>query len=64
MSIWHITGGTPLRGQVRVQGSKNAVLPVIAASLRAGIDAIAERIAHESATPADGPSFGTAPSGT
>jgi len=30
---WHVTGGTPLRGSVRVQGSKNAVLPVIAASL-------------------------------
>ena len=33
MSIWHVTGGTALRGRVRVQGSKNAVLPVIAASL-------------------------------
>ena len=30
---WHVAGGTPLRGSVRVQGSKNAVLPVIAASL-------------------------------
>lgn len=38
MSIWHITGGTPLRGQVRVQGSKNAVLPVIAASLLCGAE--------------------------
>ena len=33
MSIWHVTGGRPLRGSVKVQGSKNAVLPVIAASL-------------------------------
>ena len=33
MSIWHVSGGRPLRGSVRVQGSKNAVLPVIAASL-------------------------------
>ena len=33
MSIWHVTGGVPIRGSVRVQGSKNAVLPVIAASL-------------------------------
>lgn len=33
MSIWHVSGGRPLRGGVRVQGSKNAVLPVIAASL-------------------------------
>ena len=33
MSIWHVTGGRPLLGRIRVQGSKNAVLPVIAASL-------------------------------
>ena len=33
MSKWHVTGGRPLRGSVRIQGSKNAVLPVIAASL-------------------------------
>lgn len=33
MSLWHVTGGTPLRGAVRAQGSKNAVLPVIAAAL-------------------------------
>ena len=38
MSIWHITGGSPLRGQIRVQGSKNAVLPVIAASLLCGAE--------------------------
>ena len=36
MSIWHVSGGEPLRGSVRVQGSKNAVLPVIAASLLCG----------------------------
>ena len=33
MSIWHVTGGRRLRGGVRVQGSKNAVLPIIAAAL-------------------------------
>ena len=33
MSIWHVNGGRPLHGSIRVQGSKNAVLPVIAASL-------------------------------
>jgi len=33
MTIWHVTGGRPLRGSSRVQGAKNAVLPVIAASL-------------------------------
>ncbi len=33
MTIWHVTGGRPLRGRITLQGSKNAVLPVIAASL-------------------------------
>ena len=35
MSVWHIRGGTKLRGSVRVQGSKNAVLPILAASILA-----------------------------
>ena len=33
MTIWHITGGRPLRGTLAVQGSKNAVLPILAASI-------------------------------
>lgn len=33
MSIWRVEGGTPLSGSVRVQGAKNAVLPVMAASI-------------------------------
>ena len=33
MNLWHISGGRPLRGRVRVQGSKNAVLPILAASI-------------------------------
>jgi len=32
---FHITGGAPLRGTVRVSGSKNAVLPMMAASILA-----------------------------
>lgn len=36
MSLWHVTGGRPLRGSVRAQGSKNAVLPLIAAALLCG----------------------------
>lgn len=36
MSIWHVKGGARLRGTVRAQGSKNAVLPVIAAALLCG----------------------------
>ena len=33
MSIWRVEGGRPLSGSVRVQGAKNAVLPVMAASI-------------------------------
>ena len=33
MPIWHVYGGRTLSGCVRVQGSKNAVLPIMAASL-------------------------------
>ena len=33
MSIWRVQGGWPLEGSVPVQGSKNAVLPVLAAAL-------------------------------
>lgn len=33
MMIWHIRGGQPLRGALAVQGSKNAVLPIMAASI-------------------------------
>ena len=35
MMIWHITGGRPLSGTLAVQGSKNAVLPILAASILA-----------------------------
>ena len=38
MSVWHIQGGRRLHGAVRVQGSKNAVLPIIAASLLSGCE--------------------------
>lgn len=33
MSTLQIQGGYPLRGEIKVQGSKNAVLPIMAASL-------------------------------
>lgn len=33
MAIWHINGGNRLEGACFVQGSKNAVLPILAASL-------------------------------
>ena len=36
MSIWHIYGGNRLTGSTRVQGAKNAVLPIMAASVLAG----------------------------
>ena len=33
MDIWHIRGGRRLEGNLRVQGSKNASLPILAASV-------------------------------
>ena len=33
MDIWHVWGGKKLHGACFVQGSKNASLPIIAASL-------------------------------
>ena len=33
MSLWHIDGGNRLEGTMFVQGSKNAVLPILAASV-------------------------------
>ena len=33
MDSIHIYGGIPLSGEVRVQGSKNAVLPILAAAV-------------------------------
>lgn len=33
MEIWRIRGGNPLCGSVRVQGAKNSVLPIMAASI-------------------------------
>ena len=35
MDTFHIRGGKPLSGTVRVSGAKNAVLPIMAASLLA-----------------------------
>ena len=35
MGIWRIRGGTPLCGRLRVQGAKNSVLPIMAASILA-----------------------------
>ena len=35
MDIWHIFGGERLRGSLRVQGSKNASLPILAAAILA-----------------------------
>lgn len=36
MTTFHIHGGIPLQGKVRIQGSKNAALPILAATLLAG----------------------------
>jgi len=36
MTIWKVKGGTPLEGSISVQGAKNAVLPILAASVVSG----------------------------
>lgn len=36
MSYITIRGGRPLRGEITVQGAKNSVLPILAATLLAG----------------------------
>ena len=36
MPVWRVRGGNELHGRVRVQGAKNAVLPIMAASLVGG----------------------------
>ncbi|MCK5335700.1 MAG: UDP-N-acetylglucosamine 1-carboxyvinyltransferase, partial [Gammaproteobacteria bacterium] len=41
-----IQGGTPLNGDVRISGAKNAVLPILAATLLADGVAIIENVPH------------------
>ena len=41
-----ITGGVPLSGQVRVSGSKNAVLPILAGTLLANSPVIVRNVPH------------------
>ena len=38
MSIWQIKGGKQLSGSLRVQGAKNSVLPIMAASILTGCE--------------------------
>lgn len=38
MSIWRVRGKQPLIGSVKVQGAKNSVLPIIAASILTGCE--------------------------
>ena len=44
MSIWHIYGGNRLNGSTRVQGAKNAVLPIMAASVLAGSETVLHNV--------------------
>ena len=41
-----IDGGTPLRGELKIQGAKNSVLPVIAASIMCGGETVIENCPH------------------
>ena len=36
MDKLQITGGTPLSGEVRISGAKNAALPILAGTLASG----------------------------
>ncbi|NLH01232.1 MAG: UDP-N-acetylglucosamine 1-carboxyvinyltransferase [Clostridiales bacterium] len=38
MSVWKVSGGNKLYGDLRIQGSKNAVLPIMAAAIIAGCE--------------------------
>ena len=38
MSIWRVIGGKTLNGEVKVQGAKNAVLPIMAAAIISGCE--------------------------
>ena len=44
MDVWQIDGGRPLRGRVRVGGSKNAALPLLAAALLPGGETVLRRV--------------------
>ncbi|HIJ21439.1 MAG: UDP-N-acetylglucosamine 1-carboxyvinyltransferase [Gammaproteobacteria bacterium] len=44
MDKLRIVGGTPLRGKVRISGAKNAVLPILAASLLADTEVSLQRV--------------------
>ncbi|MGH7164975.1 MAG: UDP-N-acetylglucosamine 1-carboxyvinyltransferase, partial [Nitrospiraceae bacterium] len=35
-----ITGGNPLRGEVRISGAKNAALPILASTLLSGEECV------------------------
>ena len=39
MGVWTISGGKKLNGHLRCQGSKNAVLPIMAATIISGCEA-------------------------
>ncbi len=38
MGVWKVSGGRKLYGDIRIQGSKNAVLPIMAAAIIAGCE--------------------------
>ena len=41
-----ITGGEPLKGEVKISGAKNSVLPILAASLLCDEDVIIGNVPH------------------
>ena len=46
MGYYRVTGGGTIGGEYTVRGSKNAVLPILAASILAGDEVVLENVPH------------------
>ena len=64
MSYITIRGGRPLRGEITVQGAKNSVLPILAATLLAGDECRIEGCPHLSDVDSACDTWAAVPDGT
>ena len=46
MGYYRVTGGGTIGGEYTVRGSKNAVLPILAASILSGDEVVLENVPH------------------
>lgn len=46
MGYYRVTGGGTIGGEYTVRGSKNAVLPILAASVLSGDEVVLENVPH------------------